>query len=190
MRGRMSVARDECYRDLRIPFFDASIMSRLTALAEQRITDGAFIRYDDYETPEEFADVLDTIPEIGEFAGRCTVGCRPLFMFLPPRFSMDIHRDVHFLDTRKCCIGVIAFPSADIAPTRFYAREGKETLVLSADWQHGRPKLLNIQQWHNVDNSNTWRANLQLSLDADYGDVIDLIKTNSLFRGHECELKD
>ena len=177
---------DDCYRDLVIPFFDGAMVARLSALCERRIGDGDFIRYDDYKTPEEFSNVLEDIPEIGDFAASAVVGCRPLLMFLPPGFSMAVHRDLHWGGNRQCSIVVMAYPLGGIAPTNFYLDESRDSLAVSSGWHHGQCKLLNIKQWHNVDNAGTWRANLQLSIDTDYRDVVGLIGDNALFRGHDC----
>lgn len=176
------------YTDLFIPFFDGTMMSRLSALALNRIESKGFIRYDDYHTPEEFCDVTGDIPEIAELCSDCVIGCSPLLMFLPPGFAMDIHRDVNFLDRRKSNISIIVLPQEDIAPTLFYDGPSPEQLVLSADWSAGNPRLLNIQEWHNVENNGTWRANLQLSMDRYYDEVLDLIGQGKLFRDFECEL--
>lgn len=180
------VRQDEFYRDLSIPFFDGAVVSALTSLAERRIADGGFIRYDDYRTPEEFADVRDQIQGLEEFVSSCNVGCRPLLMFLPPGFSMDVHRDLEWNGNRECSIVVMAYPLRDIAPTRFYRSKARSSHTVSASWRHGQCRLLNIKQWHNVDNGDTWRANLQISLDTGYREVLDLIAANDLFRGYDC----
>lgn len=178
----------DCYRDLAIPFFDDAMVSRLADLAEKRMSDGGFIRYDDYRTPEEFANVAGAIPELDGFVGACRIGCRPLLMFLPPNFSMAVHKDLHWEGNRESSMVVMAYPRRDIAATRFYLGEDRDTHALSAEWRHGQCKLLNIKQWHNVDNGGTWRANLQLSLGRGYDEVIELIRAGELFDGYECRL--
>lgn len=184
----MLLQPDDCYRDLLIPFFDDAMMGRITNLALARIDDGGFIRYDDYVTPEEFSDVTRDIPEIADLCASCAVRCSPLLMFLPPGFTMDIHTDRQFMQNRKTVIGIIAHPALDIAATNYYLDEDPSSYQLSAHWDVGRPKLLNILPYHNVTNGQVWRANLQLSINAHYDETIGLISKGGLFNGYECSL--
>lgn len=184
----MLLRPDDCYRDLLIPFFDDAMMGRITDLALARIEDGDFIRYDDYVTPEEFSDVTREIPEIDDLCASCAVRCSPLLMFLPPGFTMDIHTDRQFMQNRKTVIGVIAHPALGIADTNYYLDEHAGSYQLSARWERGRPKLLNIMPHHNVSNGDAWRANLQLSINAHYDETIGLISEGRLFSGYDCSL--
>lgn len=179
-----------CWRDLHLPLLGSSMMERLAHAARSILDERRFWSDVGYETSEEFADIEEDIPELAELAADCVMRCKPLLMYLPPLFTMDIHRDVHYMDTRQTCISAVVLPDLDMAETLFYESETDAQPVQRAKWSRGQVRLLNIQQWHNVRNGAAWRANLQLSLPAPYDEVIYLIEQGKLFRNHACSLVD
>jgi hypothetical protein len=95
-----------------------------------------------------------------------------------PNASNRLHKD----NIRRGC--VIAIPIFDIsvfATTKFWHSTTHE-FVGEATYLDGKPNLLNLQQFHSVDNNNSMRLNFQLSFHDKYQEVKQRILNGTLFR--------
>lgn len=175
---------------VKIPFITDGLISRMQDKCLQSIEHDDFYVFENYTSTERFIEATRHFPEVNTLINSCKCKVSATIMVLPPLFSMNIHKDVHFLDSRKTALFTPLLPIDDIAPTLFWEDEKPDPTdvpFMTIDWVVGESKILNVMPyWHNVYNNEKWRAMLQFSFDRSYEEVLDLINGNELFEDFDC----
>ena len=131
-----------------------------------------------YIAPFRHADLFNH-SEIEELKKVCTLNFFPIFMMHRHTTKVDIHIDDP--NSRNCVIITPLFPKVNYVPTRFWEK-GKTEPVAICHFDNFNSTLVNTQIYHDLENIDSYRFNLQFCFNESMEKVAHLYETGQLFK--------
>jgi hypothetical protein len=101
-----------------------------------------------------------------------------LVLFYPPNYGAVKHTDI--MPGRLTVVYFPIFPKNNYAPLQFWNSYDDETPVAEIGFIDSA-LIFDAKKIHSVENFNSYRINLQFSLDVPYDEVLTLTKQEGLF---------
>jgi hypothetical protein len=119
---------------------------------------------------------LEEIPEIKKIKDSCSLEFYTILYMHTPNSRVVKHVDNP--KYRKSNIIHPLFPKIEYATTHFWKGDKQ---IATCDFSDNLPVILNLNEYHSLDNSNTYRINLQFSFKEDFETLTRLYQAGSLF---------
>jgi hypothetical protein len=117
--------------------------------------------------------------EIKELTNSCMLKFFTIFMMHRPNTIVDIHVDDP--NGRNCVIITPLFPKVNYVPTRFWGKN-KTDLLSVCHFDNFNSTLVNTQIYHDLENIDSYRFNLQFCFTEPIEEVAHLYETGQLFK--------
>ena len=131
-----------------------------------------------YISPFKYPDMFSH-DEIKELTNSCTLKFYPIFMMHRPNTKVDVHADDP--NSRNSVIITPLFPKENYVPTRFWEK-GNTNPVAVCHFDNFNSTLVNTQMYHDLENIDSYRFNLQFCFKEPMAEVAHLYETGKLFK--------
>jgi|694.fasta_scaffold59639_6 hypothetical protein len=169
-----------------------TLKEKIIKLSNEQLDD--FVSYKGQRTGKAdgnyfyFGKLLNEDPEIVSLISSCTLTCFPIIMLHHP--NTKVLRHIDNPNKRNCVLLTPVFPTVNYTPTWFWNPKGpfegweEEELTPAAtcEFENMNSVILNTQQPHSLQTTDSFRMNFQLCFEDSFEIVVSRVQTNTLFK--------